>query len=550
MKLCRQMVPIAVALGIGLILGMIVRNAIWVSSGQRAGGDSGRGDPIGEAGSALFGEGGGGPQSGLERERKTRDALDASSRAHRVLWFATQAESARAEDMPRLMRLAGGDSVISKMIASRWSTIDPEHMLESLVEDLRSGRRASRNSYDLLRGLFSEWSKTDPHAVAKVLEDDSLFPGIGGVRFNVTDYLMKSDVELGLTMLDRWGLSHYYPSMGRVPEWAASNPRRAAEFVLKHGVANTGIEAMKGVGKAWAQSDPMAALAFAAGVTGEGGRKLAEGVIGEWARLDLEAAIAWASGTEQRYLKAEAGKRLVEEWAKTDPGAALEWTNSHLQGQARADAMGKLIGTLANRDLGAAAELVSGMDPGGAMNQAASGLLKSWMKTDRVAAFSWLAELPNREAALRAIESVQWQWVMNEPAEVEAFITGPHAHLAPNTLVRNIAGDKARQNPLAALEWANALPAAIAENARGSIVNAWAWSQPGHAAAWASELPPGELRADSIGTLARVAGYRDATAAIEFLTSLPEGDRAAARSGIESSGIKEGTRRRLLDALR
>jgi len=72
----------------------------------------------------------------LHRER-TIDQLSAaikrSNRAQRWLWLATQAEKALPADMPQLIKLAGNDWALTKMLAAHWAKLDPNHMLDHLM---------------------------------------------------------------------------------------------------------------------------------------------------------------------------------------------------------------------------------------------------------------------------------------------------------------------------------------------------------------------------------------------------------------------------------
>lgn len=80
----------------------------------------------------------------------------------------------------------------------------------------------------------------------------------------VSNQVLKADVEQGLRVMKEWNIRNYIPDMKSVAEWASRDPRHAAEVVVKFGNDYVAREALKQVGKAWAQRDPTGGLEFAA----------------------------------------------------------------------------------------------------------------------------------------------------------------------------------------------------------------------------------------------------------------------------------------------
>jgi hypothetical protein len=109
----------------------------------------------------AVGSNGGGPARANESSRPINAALQESIRngtgTSRWLQLLSTLEKAKAEDMPGLIRLAGNDSAMIRMLAARWAELDPDHMFRSLYADFMlpdgAPRHASLAVYPFRRPL-------------------------------------------------------------------------------------------------------------------------------------------------------------------------------------------------------------------------------------------------------------------------------------------------------------------------------------------------------------------------------------------------------------
>jgi hypothetical protein len=480
------------------------------------------------------------------------EAVRTSSGARRWLLLLGAAEKSSAADMPRLIFAARGDSAALRMLAARWAELDPQHMFDTLAAATTDGGllEAFSNRWELSDVLFAEWIKKDVEAAIAALDDRSRFPQAEGLRMNVANQIIKADVERGLRLMKEWNVRHYIPDMKAVGEWAKSDPRHAAEMVRQFGLDYAGQEALKQVGQVWGKSDPRAALEYASSLSGEQSKSFVAAAIKEWASQDLRAAIDFAAGQVDPHLRSQLGRSLVETWAKTDPQSALAWSQENLKGEAREEAIGGVVQTVAANDLNAAAELVSSLDPGGSKNRAAGALLERWFeKGDKEAAIEWMAALPDADTRKGALEKVQWNWLWKDPEGVRAFVSGPHGHLAPPSMISQLASQEARKSPEAAMQWVNKLPAEQAEQARDNVISTWLQIRPEGATRWALGLPPGDDRTGAMRRIASQIAFYSEPAAINFLSALPAVDRAVARDAIGNAHLDEARKARLLESL-
>jgi hypothetical protein len=529
-----------VAAGAGVVLGKIVPATREANIGPNASASKGADSTAANQANAE-----------LERIMRTEKG------SKRWLVLLAQAEKADATKMPSLIRSAGEDTAMIRMLAARWAELDPSHMFASLYADLLQPDGAPGTlpgRWVLTDVLFEEWVKKDVGAVIRALTDVPEFNGLSSLRMTVVNRLMKADVEKGLVAMKEWNIRNYLPDMKAVSEWAARDPRHAAEVVTSLGSDYAVHEAMKHVGKAWAQSDPEGGLRYAVSLPFQSRTALASEIIGTWAQRDLSAAVKFASAQEDPALRVSVAEGLVKTWAKTDPAGALAWSQENLRGAARTEAIGSLIKTVAEKDIEAAGELVAGMEAGAAQNRACASIFETWFnkgKDHRGAALEWLAELPDPKARESALEKVQWNWMWNDPNSVREFISGPHGHLASRSLIHQVARNQAAKNPEAAMEWASKLSPNQVEGAQQAVFDNWLQIRPTGAAEYALKLPAGNSRASAIRSVSFNLVYDSSSleSAIEWFRKLPPTDHEVAREVLKHSSASPERRRKLEEAL-
>jgi hypothetical protein len=314
-------------------------------------------------------------------------------------------------------------------------------------------------------------------------------------------------------------------------------------------------EALKHVGKAWAQTDPQSALQHAMTLNGETRSAFASEIIGVWATRDLKAAIAFASAPENAAMKASVAGGLVNTWAKTDPAGALQWSQENLRGMAQTQAIAGLVKTVSEKDIEAAGDLVASMAPGVAQNSACASIFETWFKKgkeQRDAALAWLAELPDPRARELALERVQWDWSWNDPDGARDFVSGPHGSLASSSLLHQVARTQASKNPEAAMDWAASLPKERAELARQAVLSQWLQVRPEGAAAYALKLPAGKDRDMAISSISQNMLFASTglEQALSWIRKLPAEDRGTAAEAIRRIGMDAERLRRVEEALK
>ena len=104
-------------------------------------------------------------------------------------------EKATAADLPALIRLAGGDSAMVRMLAAHWADLDPSHMFNVLYADAllpEGSPGALPNRADLREVLFEQWTKRDLAGAIEALTNVPNFPGLDTLRTPVAASISPS----------------------------------------------------------------------------------------------------------------------------------------------------------------------------------------------------------------------------------------------------------------------------------------------------------------------------------------------------------------------
>jgi len=471
--------------------------------------------------------------------------------AMRWLYILGAADKATAADMPRLLRAIGNDQIALRMLAVRWAELDPRHMFDSLCADAAKFAAGATGvdlsaEYQVRHILFEEWAKKDREAAIAALQDRRALPGVESLRYTLTNTIMKADPARGLRLMTEWSITGYIPDMSGIAKWADQDPRGAADAVMSSSLGHAGDDAMQRVGKAWAASDPAAALAFAAEKRGLLGIHLAQSVVTEWAQRDLNAAIAHVAAQDDSLARARLGIPLVEAWAKTDPQSALQWANENLKGEARAAAAGSIVKSMAAKDIDSAAQFIATLEPGGGKNRAVNQLIDTWLdynkgtrsggKAEASAALTWMASLPDADTRRQAMDQAAWRLFYHAADETVAFLNSPQGAGASQQLFDHAARHLATKNPESAMQWVAGLPAERRSTAQQSVLSEWVSSRPDAALAWVRQLPAGDERAQSITATTAGLSWQSTDATRNWLQSLPAADRPAALIGLRNAG--------------
>jgi hypothetical protein len=363
-------------------------------------------------------------------------------------------------------------------------------------------------------------------------------------------------------LFSEWHIENYMPfydERGPVPQWAAADPRHAAEVALKYPSSYLSQGVVKVIGEEWAKTDPTAALQFSADNGGQLGSLLGTAALKSWAERNLNEAANWLAAADDP-ARNRLSPGFVEAWAKNDAAGALAWSEENLSGSSLGRAVTAVVQGAGVKQVAATAALVADMESSPARAEGALAVARQWFpslggmagpsgeQTVGPQAVAWLQSL-DPLSIKRVLDEETWSWATSDPSSMADFLL-----TTTNTMIGNwpdtcLARQMARRNSAEALDWASRLPGNRGISAGGEAYAEWRSSQPEAAIQWLNGLPADDPRREPFFDSAiRVLAYNPQ--APEQLAAMNAQERAAARAVIESmTSLPADRRARLLGGL-
>ena len=209
---------------------------------------------------------------------------------------------------------------------------------------------------------------------------------------------------------------------------------------------------------AWAEVDPMAALAYTTANTRGG---MATGtVLAAWASRDPESAIAWA---EAKHEGEEANPYMIgiiRSLAVTNPTRATELLQALPFSSERGAALQAMIPHLLKNGSDAAKAWIAGLSDPRLRDGATARFAEEMAKTDPATTASWL--LSNLgEASTRSVDEVFEQWAQTDKEAASASFARLPQGDARTRALRGLVTVEARTDPQSAAKLMNSHPADV-----------------------------------------------------------------------------------------
>ena len=312
---------------------------------------------------------------------------------------------------------------------------------------------------DLIHFVLRDWGKKDPATAAAwtanlpARERESLLD-------DIISHWAEKDPGPATTFLAEeknqtlW--SKLLPTLAA--GWAKNDPHSAFMWLTNFPPAQPRADALRRVFLAWADVDPVSAIAASAdaGVTPGGGKaafEIQRMVTTGWARRDPEAALAWATTITDETQRGWFLSDILERYAESQPARA--------------------------------AELVVTMSPGPAQKKAAMEVLQRWSRVDGDAASAWAAQFPDGELKDEAVYTVARHWASKAPDQtahwLEQIPVGGTKDAGISAFVATMDGSQ----PDLATRWATQIedPKLRLNNVE-SAARRWLTANPAEASAW------------------------------------------------------------------
>lgn len=228
----------------------------------------------------------------------------------------------------------------------------------------------------------------------------------------------------------------------------------------------------------WVQSDPDAALQFAA--SNRGYEYIADDVFQQAAATDAQAALDRAKSLPNADLRYMALRGVLGFMANTDPAGALRLATTLGDYRGSEPLSSVIYRQWAANDPQAAALQAAQDKTADGWRSPVNAVVRTWAGQDPAAAANWSLSLPDPEARARSISQVMRQWT--------------------------------REDAAAAANWINALPpGASHETAIAALASAMASTDPQNAVSWARNIADETARNNALVRISREVMWRDPT---------------------------------------
>ena len=306
--------------------------------------------------------------------------------------------------------------------------------------------------------LLAEWAATDPRAgLAFLREKDS------GQSGQLIREWLRLDPQAAITALladekSRGSLR------GLLSQIAGGAPARLAEVVAALPKSDSRWDtAAQDAFAVFARRDPDAARAAAESVQGVLRGQALAGVANVWAEKDGPAALAWAQAMPAGDARDAALKAVLMGWAKTDPAAALD-----------------------KIDL-----VPPGAQEGYYASDVGAQVLREAARRDWDGTLGWLREHPGKlgSQSLNGLQEVLSKRLNTDPGGTMRQLAQSGLPGLDNVLANSLLNDGYAQRE-AIWQWLDGqAPNAFTRSARGWVLNAVAWKEPGTALEWIERIP-------------------------------------------------------------
>lgn len=306
--------------------------------------------------------------------------------------------------------------------------ISPDKMKEAMLEAIRESDPVK--SQLMFARLMEELTPENaPAALAMIRENVS---GFESMRYMGTLAYKWGQVDPHTAMKE---LAKGDDRGGRMTQnvvltgWAATDPKAAMEW----------LNAYEGEGKEWlgmsivnglAKSDPEGALKYVSGLENKEERaRGAETIAREMIRLGgSEKAVAWLNSLTDPDMKSGAFRTVAEQIMRGDPAKAAEWIKAYAGEEYARDAVRTISETMARKDPQEALKFASSLT-GKAQSSAIGQAVNEWVRQNEGAGM----------------------------ADAAKYVESLPAGESRDAGARAIAREAVREDPQAAIAWANSI---------------------------------------------------------------------------------------------
>lgn len=214
---------------------------------------------------------------------------------------------------------------------------------------------------------------------------------------------------------------------------AAIDPQAALDRAKTLPNADLRYMALRGVLSFMANTDPAGALRLAATLGDyRGSEPLSSVIYRQWAANDPQAAALQAAQDKTADGWRSPVNQVVRTWAGQDPAAAANWSLSLPESEARSRSISQVLRQWTREDANAAANWINALAPGAARDTAVAAMASAMAATDPQNAVSWARNIADEKARNNALQRISREVMWRDPTNGTAVLQA--AGVPPNLI--------------------------------------------------------------------------------------------------------------------
>lgn len=260
----------------------------------------------------------------------------------------------------------------------------------------------------------------------------------------------------------------------------------------------------------YAEQDPNAALAWARKwLLDEAQESALASIAGQLSKTSLDQAVAVANGLKSPNSRIDAMANIGAELGGVDPRKALEWAQSLKDPSERGAAVEEVMWAMSDKDPSSAASIVKQLNNPELLENIGGAIAESLADKDSKAAVDWAEAIPAGAAQDEAITGALTGWAKSDPKAAFTYFESKHSKNLD--AAEGIFEQWASNTPeAAAAEALKVSDASLKEHAVVGVVNGWLNFDDTQAAEqWVDQMPVGRQRDLASATLVDALSVTD-----------------------------------------
>jgi hypothetical protein len=305
-------------------------------------------------------------------------------------------------------------------------------------------------------------------------------------------------------------------------EWGGIDLKATVAWVETLPNQNWAELAYIGLIRKWVEIDPQAAAEWSDNRPKPYGQPLVDHAIAYWARRAPREAAAWIDRLPNPDKRGRLFSQVARVWAESDLWSALSFAQGLSSKEDREQALSALLYRVAAADSQRGVALLDEISDPFTKRRAGEAVARGWTRQNPQAAIQWAEGLPEGELRSDILKEIAYTWALTDPRSATELMAQQKDHPGKISDLWGILRQWTSRNPQEAALWVQNWPH---EKDRTYLISAvaGAWADPKAALAWVERLLPEEERLKSMREIADSWARQDPQGVSDWVMSLPEG---------------------------